>query len=211
MSAVQVFWKHCVKRRDCLLPAISPFQTMFFIPLKKFQSFPSTLKLSSAKSFSLEESKICRLPNNKPIPKQWHLLTHLGKKPFVNIVRKGEIACTSNFSFSHNVFYSIKGRSYYFLLHSICPLQMISIWSGPNFVVWEWVNPLPNNKILDITKVKGFAVSKLHIAKMIVSLFDKSRKHCGNGRKCWLPAFSAFHTVFSKAFFLRVTKIRIAW
>ena len=27
-----------------------------------------------------------------------------GKKPFENIVGKGKIACTSNFTFSHNVF-----------------------------------------------------------------------------------------------------------
>ena len=26
-----------------------------------------------------------------------------------------------------------------FLLHSICHLQMLSVWSGPNFIVWEWV------------------------------------------------------------------------
>ena len=48
------------------------------------------------------------------IPTQWHLLTGLGKKPFENIVGKGEIACTSNFSFSHNIFYSIKDRNYHF-------------------------------------------------------------------------------------------------
>ena len=35
-----------------------------------------------------------------------------GKKPFENIVGKGEIACRSNFSFSHNVFYSINDRKY---------------------------------------------------------------------------------------------------
>ena len=44
-------------------------------------------------------------------------LTGLGKKPFENIVEKGEIACTSNFSFSHNVFSSIKDRNYHFLLY----------------------------------------------------------------------------------------------
>ena len=33
---------------------------------------------------------------------------------FENIVGKGEIACTSNFSFSHNVFYSIKDRNCHF-------------------------------------------------------------------------------------------------
>ena len=53
----------------------------------------------------------------------------LEKKPFENIVGKAEIACTSNFSFSHNVFYFIKDRNYHF--RNICCLQMLSIWSGP--------------------------------------------------------------------------------
>ena len=33
-----------------------------------------------------------------------------------------------------------------------------------------------------------------------------SRKHCGKRRKCWLPAFSPFPTMFSKGDFLRVMK-----
>ena len=32
------------------------------------------------------------------------------------------------------------------------------------------------------------------------------RKHCGKRRKCWLPAFSPFPTMFSKGFFFRVLK-----
>ena len=36
--------------------------------------------------------------------------------------------------------------------------------------------------------------------------FWKSRKHCGERRKCWLPAFSPFPTMFSKALVYRVIK-----
>ena len=61
MSAVLVFWKHCGKRRNSSSRAISPFPTMFFTRLENFLPFLSNLKLSSAKSFSLEESKICCL------------------------------------------------------------------------------------------------------------------------------------------------------
>ena len=32
------------------------------------------------------------------------------------------------------------------------------------------------------------------------------RKHCGKRRKCWLPAFSPFLTMFSKGFFCKVVK-----
>ena len=35
-------------------------------------------------------------------------------KPCENIAGKGEIACTTNFSFSHNAIYSIKDRNYQF-------------------------------------------------------------------------------------------------
>ena len=41
--------------------AISPFPTVFSTHLDNFLPFSSYLKLSSANSFSLEESKICHL------------------------------------------------------------------------------------------------------------------------------------------------------
>ena len=47
----QAFWKQ----------AISPFPTVFSTRLDSFPPFSSNLKLSSANSFSLEESKICCL------------------------------------------------------------------------------------------------------------------------------------------------------
>ena len=36
--------------------------------------------------------------------------------------------------------------------------------------------------------------------------FGKGRKHCVKKRKCWLPAFSPFSTMFSKGFLQRVGK-----
>ena len=79
-----------------------------------------------------------------PIPTQWHLLTRLREKHFETIVGKGEIACTRNFSFSHNVFYSIKDRNYHFCYILICCLQMLSIWSGPKFFRVGMSKPFPN-------------------------------------------------------------------
>ena len=57
----QAFGKHCGKRRNCSLRAISPFPTVFSTHLDNLLAFLSNLKLSSANSFSFEESKICRL------------------------------------------------------------------------------------------------------------------------------------------------------
>ena len=38
--------------------------------------------------------------------------------------------------------------------------------------------------------------------------FGIGRKHCGKRRKCWLPAFSPFPTMFLKGFVVRVVKSR---
>ena len=60
VSEVQVIWKHCAKRWNCSYWAISPFPTVFSNHLENSLPFSSNLKLSSANSFSLEESKICQ-------------------------------------------------------------------------------------------------------------------------------------------------------
>ena len=61
VSAVQVFWKHSGKRKNCSLRAISSFPTVFSTHLENFLPFSSSLKLSFAESFSLEKSEICCL------------------------------------------------------------------------------------------------------------------------------------------------------
>ena len=63
----------------------------------------------------------------------------LGKKPIENIVGKGEIACTSNFSFSHIVFYSIKYRNYHFCYISFVVCKCFQFGLVQNLVMWEWV------------------------------------------------------------------------
>ena len=107
-----------------------------------------------------------------------------------NTVGKGEIA-----------------RYEQFLLFPQCLEKACFTGVSKGVVVWEWVNPLPNDKILDITKLKTFADNKSDIAKMTVSLYDRV-DNSGKRRKCWSPAFSLFPTVFSKTFFFRVVKSR---
>ena len=52
--AVQVFRKHCGKRKNCSLRAISSFPTVFSTCFENFLEFSSNLKLSSANALSLE-------------------------------------------------------------------------------------------------------------------------------------------------------------
>ena len=67
-------------------------------------------------------------------------------------------------------------------------------------------SPLPNNKILVITKLKVVADDKLNIAKMTISPLDRVENSVGKvgnaGYQLSLP------TVFSKTFFFRVVQGR---
>ena len=54
-------FENTVEKGEIARKAISPFPTVFSTSLDNFLPFSSNLKLSSANSFSLEESKICRL------------------------------------------------------------------------------------------------------------------------------------------------------
>ena len=60
--------------------------------------------------------------------------------------------------------------------------------------------------MLDVTKLKPSADDKSNVAKNGNICLCQSRKHCGKRRKCWLPVFSPFPTVFSKAAFFTVVK-----
>ena len=62
------------------------------------------------------------------------------------------------------------------------------------------LHSLLNNKVLNWSKFKD---EKINVA-LKLKCFGKGRKHCGKRRKCWLPAFSPFSTMFSKVFFHRV-------
>ena len=70
------------------------------------------------------------------------------------------------------------------------------------------VNFLPNDKILDWTKLKAFFTRQNKFELEIVICFGKGRKLCGKRRKCWLPAFSPFPTMFSKGYLFKVIESR---
>ena len=55
------------------------------------------------------------------------------------------------------------------------------------------------------SRISYYVTNSLHLNGNNIS---KDRKHCGKRRKCWLPAFSSFPTMFSKGFFLHCVKSR---
>ena len=67
-------------------------------------------------------------------------------------------------------------------------------------------NSLPNDKFLDWSKLKGFADDKINAAEKFEFVLQREENIVGKRRKCWLPAFSPFPTMFSKSCFFRVVK-----
>ena len=57
----------------------------------------------------------------------------------------GKLLVTSNFSFSHGVFFPFRELFAIFIQFQNYSLQTLSVWKSLKFIVWERVNPLPHN------------------------------------------------------------------
>ena len=69
-----------------------------------------------------------------------------------------------------------------------------------------YFNSSPNDKLLNVTKLKAFAADKLNVAKMMISLFDRVEKTVGKGENAACQHFLFFPQCFPKALFFRVIK-----
>ena len=56
--------------------------------------------------------------------------------------------------------------------------------------------PLPNNKILDWTKLKAFADNKLNVAEMVTSVIDRIENTVGKGANAGYQHFLLFPQCF---------------
>ena len=70
--------------------------------------------------------------------------------------------------------------------------------------VWEWVNSLPNNKILDLFKFKAFFRQQNNCNFNTEILFRDGKKTFWEKEKMLVTSISPFPTLFSKGFFFRV-------
>ena len=70
--------------------------------------------------------------------------------------KRRNLLVTSNFSFSHSLFYPFGEHSATVIQFEIIVLQTLSVWKRPKFVVWEKVNPF-KFQILNSFKLKEFA------------------------------------------------------
>ena len=104
---------------------------------------------------------------------------------------KGEIACYKQF-----------------LLFPQCFQKACFSVASKGVIVLEWVNSLPNDEIWDQSNLKAYANDNLNVVQMMIGVTDWVEKIVWKKRKCWLLAFSPFHTMFSKGFFFWVIKSR---
>ena len=73
--------------------------------------------------------------------------------------------------------------------------------------VWlKCIKFLPNDKILDLSKLKAFEEDYFKVAQRVQFLFDKVKNNVRIGENAGLPAFSHFPTMSSKGFFSRFVK-----
>ena len=61
-----------------------------------------------------------------------------------------------------------------------------------------WCNFLPNNKILDRSKLKAFADNKIKVAKIKIFVFDREENNVGKGENAGYQHFLLFQQCFSK-------------
>ena len=69
-------------------------------------------------------------------------------------------------------------------------------------------NPLPNDKILDCSKLKAFADDKIKVFEMMIFVFDRVENIVGKGENAGYQHFLLFPTMFSKGLFVKVVKSR---
>ena len=74
------------------------------------------------------------------------------KIPFANSMDKTEILGKSNYFLSDPIRHTAQ-----FVLHLTSHVIMLSIWTMLHFHHMVKINPFPNDKILTMTKLKGFA------------------------------------------------------
>ena len=75
-------------------------------------------------------------------------------------------------------------------------------------VSFKVFNSLPNNKILDWSKLKTFADKKINVTEKLKFVLDRVKNIVGKGENVGYQHFLLFLQCFQKAILYRVVKIR---
>ena len=193
--------KHCGKRRNCSLRAISSFPRVF-----QKACFPGTSK--GVIVWEWVKRLVWQTCKNKGLFGNWlsHLTSKASKYPILISPTIGrESADLANFmTICHKIFHKwqnmfLKEKTLVtsiFLCFQKCFQKAIflNIIKTLDCVVKYY--PIPTN--LDLTKLKAFADHKLNVTKMIVSAFHRVENIVGKGEIACTGNFPFSHNVFKR-------------
>ena len=111
-----------------------------------------------------------------------------------NTVGKGEIA-----------------RYEQFLLFPQCFQKASFPGASKGVTVWEWVNSLPNDKILDWPKLKAFAHDKMNVTEKFELVLERVQNIVGKGENAGYLHFLLFPQCFQKASYTGSLKVGLVW
>ena len=79
------------------------------------------------------------------------------------------------------------------------------------FIYLHGVHSLPNEKILDWSKLKAFADDKLNLTEKLIFVLGKVEKIVRKGENAGYQHFLLFPLCFQKASCTGLLKVRIVW
>ena len=139
----------------------------------------------------------------------WEWVNTFTNKPEFFTLGKGEFALNEQFFYSQNVFYPLGELSAIFIKLKSCHLQTITVWKNLKFVIWERVNPLPDDEILEWSKLRQsadnnfeFDVNSRKFSKLVKNTVKNIARH---------EQFLLFPQCFQKACFPGASKGVIVW
>ena len=90
-----------------------------------------------------------------------------------------------------------------------CRLQTLSDWKSLKFVVWKRVNSLPNNKILDLSKLKAVSDDIINVTEKLEFVLGRVKNIVGKGENAGYQHFPLFTNFFQNVSFSRSLKVVI--
>ena len=104
------------------------------------------------------------------------------------------LVITNIFHFCHNVLYPSSGLSQYF-----DKIDLPSANASKSAILLQWYRfySLHKRQIFGVDQIESICRQQNKCNLKTDILYETGRKHCGKRRKCCLPAFSPFPTMFS--------------
>ena len=118
---------------------------------------------------------------------------------------------TSIFTFYHNVFYHTKDKNHHFSNNDFVFCICFHFGQGQHFVVCSRVYSLPNDKFLDLSKLKAFADDKINVTEKLKFVFGIVENIVRKGENAGYQHFLLFPQCFQKALYTGSLKVVIVW